>query len=87
MTGSGLPRFSIGVGPHSVGLQHTDEPYQDGLPYAVKADLVLEENMILTVDFPSLGKGTGNAHLEDLVRVTRDGAEVLGSMDGCLIQG
>lgn len=87
MTPTDSPKFAIGVGPHSVGLQHTDEPYQDGLPYAVKADLVLEENMTLTVDFPSLGKGTGNAHLEDLVRVTRDGAEVLGTMDGCLIEG
>ncbi|NIP86889.1 MAG: M24 family metallopeptidase, partial [Planctomycetales bacterium] len=36
------------VGPHSVGLQHTDQPYRDGLPFAVGDDLVLAENMTLT---------------------------------------
>jgi len=71
--------------PHSVGLQHTDEPFRDGLPFDVKDDLVLEENMTLTVDFPHIELGWGAAHLEDLVRVTRDGAEPLAAMDDPLI--
>ena len=53
--------------PHSVGLQHTDEPFRDGLPFAVKDDLVLEENMTLTVDFPHIEVGFGACHLEDQI--------------------
>lgn len=71
--------------PHSVGLQHTDEPGRDGLPFTVKDDLVLEENMTLTVDFPHIEVGWGACHLEDLVRVTRHGAEPLAPMDDPLI--
>lgn len=71
--------------PHSVGLQHTDEPFRDGLPFAVKDDLVLEENMTLTVDFPHIEVGFGACHLEDLVRITHDGAEALAPMDDPLI--
>lgn len=71
--------------PHSVGLQHTDEPARDGLPFTVKDDLVLEENMTLTVDFPHIEVGWGACHLEDLVRVTRHGAEPLAPMDDPLI--
>ena len=75
------------VGPHSVGLQHTDQPYRDGLPFVVGDDLVLEENMTLTVDFPNMEPGWGATHLEDLVVVTRDGAEPLATMDGPLVVG
>jgi Xaa-Pro aminopeptidase len=71
--------------PHSVGLQHTDEPFREGLPFNVKDDLVLEENMTLTVDFPHIEVGWGACHLEDLVRVTRDGAEALAAMDEPLV--
>jgi Xaa-Pro aminopeptidase len=71
--------------PHSVGLQHTDEPFRDGMPFNVKDDLVLEENMTLTVDFPHIEVGWGACHLEDLVRVTRDGAEALAAMDEPLV--
>jgi Xaa-Pro aminopeptidase len=85
MKKSGLSDAVVGCGPHSVGLQHTDEPYVPGLPYAVKDDLVLEENMTITVDFPSLSLGLGNGHLEDLVRITKDGAEVLTTRDGPLV--
>lgn len=71
--------------PHSVGLQHTDEPFRDDAPFAVKDDLVLEENMTLTVDFPHIEVGFGACHLEDLVRITHDGAEPLAAMDDPLI--
>jgi Xaa-Pro aminopeptidase len=85
MAGSGISVPPVGVIPHSVGLQHTDEPYRDNLAFVVKDDLVLQENMVLTVDFPSLELGWGNCHLEDLVRITKDGVEPLGTVDGSLI--
>ena len=85
MKKTGFPQTRTGVIPHSVGLQHTDEPYRDSLPFLVKDDLVLQENMVLTVDFPSYELGWGSCHLEDLVVVTKDGAEPLASMDGCLV--
>lgn len=83
--GAGLYVPSIFVVPHSVGLQHTDEPYRDKLPFQVKDDLVLQENMTLTVDFPCLEMGWGNCHLEDLVRITKDGVEALATIDSPLV--
>lgn len=75
----------VGVNPHSVGLQHTDQPYRDGLPFVVHDDLLFEENMTLTVDCATLEVGWGAAHLEDLVRVTKDGVEPLGDANGALV--
>jgi Xaa-Pro aminopeptidase len=71
--------------PHSVGLQHTDEPFRVTPGAWVKNDLVLEENMTLTVDFPHIELGGGGFHLEDLVRVTATGAEPLAPMGDALI--
>ncbi|GAB2678904.1 M24 family metallopeptidase [Aliiglaciecola sp. 3_MG-2023] len=85
MKSSGLKMPPLIVVPHSVGLQHTDEPYRDNLPFQVKDDLILEENMTLTVDFPSLEMGWGNCHLEDLVRITKDGVEALATIDSPLV--
>jgi len=87
MEKSGLSKAMVGVGPHSVGLQHTDEPFRENVPFPVKDDLVLREGMTLTVDFPSLNPGWGAAHLEDLVVITKDGCEALGKMDGPLLVG
>lgn len=77
----------FGAGPHSVGLQHTDQPYRDGLPFVVRDDLVFEENMTLTVDFPVQQLGWGGAHLEDLVVVTKNGIEPLATADSPLVVG
>ena len=82
---SGLENPNVLVVPHSVGLQHTDEPYRDNLPFVVKDDLVLQEGMTMTVDFPSLEMGWGNCHLEDLVVITKDGVEPLGTIDDPLV--
>jgi Xaa-Pro aminopeptidase len=66
----------VSFGPHSVGLMHTDEPGEIRGGFYAKPDLVLEENMILSVDCPSLDTGIGGSvHIEDLVVITRDGAE------------
>lgn len=59
--------------PHSVGLAHTDQPRSalGGGP----VDLTVEENMILSIDCPLFETGAGGtAHLEDLVRITPQGA-------------
>tara|TARA_B100000780_G_scaffold251804_1_gene198606 strand:- start:10310 stop:11701 length:1392 start_codon:yes stop_codon:yes gene_type:complete len=67
--------LAVAVTPHSVGLCHTDEPGRDGVgAYWQKDDLVLEENMIISVDMPVLHTGIGgSAHLEDLTLITKDG--------------
>ncbi|WP_446830346.1 M24 family metallopeptidase [Candidatus Foliamicus sp.] len=80
-----LTRAVFGASPHSVGLQHTDQPYRDGLPFMVSDDLVFQENMTLTVDMPSLEIGWGGAHLEDLIVVTKNGFEPLATMDDPLV--
>jgi Xaa-Pro aminopeptidase len=72
-----LAKFGVDVpvtfSPHSVGLAHTDHPRlnADGS----RADVVIEENMILSIDCPLFETGQGGtAHLEDLVLVTATGA-------------
>ncbi|MBP02970.1 MAG: hypothetical protein CMM25_09190 [Rhodospirillaceae bacterium] len=75
----------IGAGPHSVGLQHTDQPYRDGLPFMVNDDLVFEENMTLTIDMPSLEVGWGGAHLENLIVLEKGGFQPLGEMSSPLV--
>lgn len=87
MKKTGLPMFGVGASPHSVGLQHTDEPFVEGLPFQKRDDLVLQEGMTMTVDFPYMEPGWGACHLEDLVVITKDGAESLGRMDGPLYIG
>ncbi len=65
---------TIPFAPHSVGLWHTDQPRAapDGSPL----DVALEEGMILSVDCPLMETGRGgSAHLEDLMLITRTGAE------------
>ena len=72
-----LAKFGLDVpvsfSPHSVGLAHTDHPRfnADGS----RADVMIEENMILSIDCPLFETGQGGtAHLEDLVLVTPAGA-------------
>jgi Xaa-Pro aminopeptidase len=65
---------TIPFAPHSVGLWHTDQPR--AAPDGSAVDVVLEENMILSVDCPLMETGRGgSAHLEDLMLITRTGAE------------
>jgi len=75
----------FGAGPHSVGLQHTDQPYRDGLPFVINEDLTFEENMTLTIDMPAMEVGWGGAHLENLIVITKDGFKPLATMDEALI--
>lgn len=67
---------TVTFGPHSVGLMHTDEPGEVRGGFYGKNNLRLEENMVLSVDCPALDTGIGGSvHIEDLVVITRDGAE------------
>jgi len=77
MIKAGMPEYAVFVTPHSVGLQHDDNPRS--LPsFGVNSmDHVLQENMVLTVDLPYLEVGYGCGHNEDLFRVTKTGYEPL----------
>jgi Xaa-Pro aminopeptidase len=71
---------SIGFGPHSCGLAHTDEPGEDHGGFWRKPDLVLQEGMVISVDCPVLDTGIGgSAHCEDLMLITSDGAQCIHS--------
>jgi Xaa-Pro aminopeptidase len=70
--------LTVSFRPHSVGLFHTDQPRNDLSQGRVAPDLILEENMILSVDCPVLDTGLGGtAHLEDLMLIRAHGAEPL----------
>ena len=88
MAGRGLPSDVIArATPHSVGMTHTDEALRDGLPFAVKDDLMLHEGMVITVDLPCYELGRGSTHLEDVTLITRDGCEILATADSPIIVG
>lgn len=66
--------FVYAFNPHSVGLQHWDQPRTalDGTP----VDLELEAGMVLSVDCPLLNSGVnGTSHIEDLTLITERGSE------------
>jgi Xaa-Pro aminopeptidase len=65
--------FTYAFNPHTVGLQHWDQPRSsvEGRPH----DLALEAGMVLSVDCPLLNAGVnGTTHLEDLVLITETGS-------------
>ncbi|APE29424.1 M24 family metallopeptidase [Aurantiacibacter gangjinensis] len=65
--------LNVSFRPHSVGLFHTDQPATSLLTPAAPPDLVLQENMTLSVDCPVFLAGLGGTiHLEDLMLI-RDG--------------
>ena len=66
--------LDVAFTPHSVGLMHTDDPGRADSPFYVKEDVVLAENMIISVDCPVRNVGLGgSAHLEDLTLITAEG--------------
>lgn len=73
--------LNVSFTPHSVGLFHTDHPFPNLLEEFRAEDLLLEENMVLSVDCPPLDAGLGGtAHLEDLMLIKADGAEAIHSV-------
>jgi len=79
--------YSVALTPHSVGLSHTDEPGKNGAgSFWQKDDLVLQENMIISVDLPVLNTGIGgSAHLEDLTLITSNGGEQINDIGNRII--
>jgi Xaa-Pro aminopeptidase len=75
----GFPEFQLAV-PHSIGLQHTDDPAPMTLAGPDYGDPVLEPGVVLNVDLPYVEIGWGAVHLEDTLLVTADGCEPLTSM-------
>jgi len=85
MVKNGMPSHAVFVTPHSVGLQHDDNPFSLPQFGVTSMDHVLEENMVLTVDLPYLEVGYGTGHNEDLFRVTKNGYEPLSTEEDPLI--
>jgi len=79
MKKAGMPEEAIIVNPHSVGLQHTDQPYRDDVPFPVAPDLELKPGMTITVDLPYIEVGWGAGHNEDLILITETGYQALNS--------
>ncbi|MFL2770134.1 MAG: M24 family metallopeptidase [Rhodospirillaceae bacterium] len=73
------------VNPHSLGLQHTDQPYSDKNPWRGPEDLALQKGMVITVDLPFIEVGFGAGHNEDLLLITDDGYEILHSEEEPLV--
>jgi len=73
------------VNPHSLGLQHTDQPYNDANPWRGGEDIVLKAGMVITVDLPYIEVGFGAGHNEDLLLITDDGYEPLHSEEEPLV--
>ncbi len=82
---SGLPEFVYAT-PHSLGLEHTDDPKPAGTQQGMTADVVLEPGMVLNVDLPFTEIGWGSVHIEDTVHITADGYEALTSTDFDIIE-
>lgn len=76
---NGFPEFMVAV-PHSIGLQHTDDPAPLTLAGPDYGDPVLEPGIVFNVDLPYIEIGWGAVHLEDTLLVTDDGCEPLTSM-------
>jgi Xaa-Pro aminopeptidase len=77
MIKAGMPKNVPTIAMHSVGLQHNDAPSRNDVPFSVREELVLQENMTITLDLPYIEVGEGAGHNEDLLRITKTGFELL----------
>jgi Xaa-Pro aminopeptidase len=67
--------FTVSFTPHSVGLHHTDHPRPSVAEGRSVEGLMLEKDMILSVDCQILDTGMGGTcHLEDLMLIGEHGA-------------
>ncbi len=82
---SGLTEFVYAT-PHSLGLEHTDDPKPAGAQQGASYDQVLEPGMVLNIDMPFTEIGWGSVHIEDTVHITADGYESLTSSDLDIIE-
>ncbi|MEA1994198.1 MAG: Xaa-Pro peptidase family protein [Euryarchaeota archaeon] len=66
-------KFIHGLG-HAIGLE-----VHDGMGFSENSEVVLEENMVITVEPGIYLPGYGGVRIEDDIRVTKDGVEILTS--------
>jgi Xaa-Pro dipeptidase len=85
MIKAGMPAEAVIVNPHSVGLEHDDDPIRDDTPFPVSSDVVLKAGMTITVDLPYIEVGWGAGHNEDLILITDTGFELLNTEEEPLI--
>ena len=85
MIKAGMPANVPVIALHSVGLQHGDDPDRDRLPFKVRDDHILAENMVVTLDLPYIEVGEGAGHNEDMLRITQTGFEMLNDPSDPLI--
>jgi Xaa-Pro aminopeptidase len=70
--------LNVSFTPHSVGLFHTDHPQPSLISPRRPDALVVQENMILSVDCPVFVAGLGGTiHLEDLMWIRSGGAQAI----------
>jgi Xaa-Pro aminopeptidase len=82
---AGMPEGVPVFGLHSVGLQHGDDPLRLDVPFGARDHYVLAENMTVTLDLPYIEIGSGAGHNEDLLRITRNGYEILNDPADALV--
>jgi Xaa-Pro dipeptidase len=85
MVKAGMPAEAVIVNPHSVGLEHDDDPIRDDIPFPVASDVVLKAGMTITIDLPYIEVGWGAGHNEDLILITDTGFELLNTDESPLI--
>ena len=74
---NGLPGYSRGHFGHSIGLDdQIEEP-----PFIGPNETVLKENMVLCLEVPCYPDDVGGFNIEDMLLVTKDGAESLTNLD------
>ena len=83
---AGFPEFFY-VSPHSIGLEHTDQPLPLGPEtHGKNTDFTIERDMVLNIDMPYFEWGWGTMHLEDTFLVKDNNVEILTSMSSPLIE-
>lgn len=75
----GIPHYQRNHVGHGIGLDGYDYP-----SIVPGRDDTLEENMVLCIETPYYELGFAGLQVEDMLRVTHDGAESLMSTDGAL---
>jgi Xaa-Pro aminopeptidase len=75
----GIPHFKRSHVGHGIGVDGYDPPN-----IADSSKDVLEENMVICVETPYYELGFAGLQVEDMVRVTKDGAESLMSLNTAL---
>lgn len=75
----GIPHFDRSHVGHGIGVDGYDPPN-----IAASTTSVLEEDMVICVETPYYELGFAGIQVEDMVRVTRDGAESLMTLDTAL---